>query len=185
MQFCQWFINAVRLNRPHWQMILWTDEATFTRRGRLLNMRDEHLWMHGNPYAMREDRFQNQFCVNVWIGIINNRLIGPFFLSDRLNGEYFLHFLQEELPILLEDLPLNVRQQLWFQLDGCPAHYSRPVRNWLNISKHYPERWIGRSGPVAWPARSPELTPLDFFLWGHLKALVYRFQIRKEKSLFI
>ena len=67
---------------------------------------------------------------SVWIGIINNRLIGPFFLPDRLIDEYFLHFLQEELPILLEDLPLNVRQQLWFQLDGCPAHYSHPVRNW-------------------------------------------------------
>lgn len=24
-----------------------------------------------------------------------------------------------------------------------------------------------------WPARSPDLTPLDFFLWGHLKSKVY------------
>lgn len=180
IQFCQWFINTAQLDRQHWQMILWTDEATFTRRG-ILNMRNEHLWLHENPFAMREDRFQHQFSVNVWIGIINNRLIGPFFLPNRLNGEYFLHFLQEELPVLLEDLMLNVRQRLRFQLDGCPAHYSRPVRNWLNI--HYPERWIGRGGPVAWPARSPDLTPLDFFLWGHLKALVYRNPIRTREEL--
>ena len=29
-------------------------------------------------------------------------------------------------------------------------------------------------GTVAWPARSPDLTPLDFFfLWGHVKSVVY------------
>ncbi|GBL73687.1 hypothetical protein AVEN_230681-1 [Araneus ventricosus] len=38
----------------------------------------------------------------------------------------------------------------------------------------YPGRWIGRGGPVLWPPRSPDLTSLDFFLWGHLKELVYR-----------
>ena len=32
---------------------------------------------------------------------------------------------------------------------------------------------IGRRGPIEWPARSPDLTPLDFYLWGHLKDLVY------------
>ena len=26
---------------------------------------------------------------------------------------------------------------------------------------------------VEWPARSPDLTPLDFFLWGYLKSKVY------------
>jgi hypothetical protein len=24
-----------------------------------------------------------------------------------------------------------------------------------------------------WPARSPDLNPCDFYLWGHLKAVVY------------
>ena len=28
----------------------------------------------------------------------------------------------------------------------------------------------------AWPARSPDLTACDYWLWGHLKQLVYRRQ---------
>ena len=32
---------------------------------------------------------------------------------------------------------------------------------------------MGHLGPVPWPARSPDLNPLDLFLWGHLKTLVY------------
>ena len=34
--------------------------------------------------------------------------------------------------------------QIWFQLDGCPAHYGKTISAWLN--RHYPRRWIGRWG---------------------------------------
>lgn len=32
---------------------------------------------------------------------------------------------------------------------------------------------MGTNGPVRWPARSPDLIPLDFFLWGYIKDKVY------------
>ena len=35
------------------------------------------------------------------------------------------------------------------------------------------DRWIGRGGPTVWPPRSPDLTPMDYFLLGHIKALIY------------
>jgi hypothetical protein len=31
----------------------------------------------------------------------------------------------------------------------------------------YPGRWTGRRGRIAWTPRWPDLTPVDFFLWGH------------------
>jgi hypothetical protein len=31
----------------------------------------------------------------------------------------------------------------------------------------------GRRGAIEWPSLSPDLTPLDFFLWGYLKSKVY------------
>ncbi|ERL95886.1 hypothetical protein D910_00532, partial [Dendroctonus ponderosae] len=33
--------------------------------------------------------------------------------------------------------------------------------------------WIGRNGFQNWRPRSPDLTPLDFFLWGYIKGIVY------------
>ncbi|GFX88484.1 uncharacterized protein TNCV_2279521 [Trichonephila clavipes] len=59
---------------------------------------------------------------------------------------------------------------MWFQHDGAPAHFSVDV--WHASDTTYPERWIGRDGPVNWPARSPDLSCLDVFLWGHMKSLV-------------
>ena len=47
---------------------------------------------------------------------------------------------------------------------GLQAHFAWIVRDWLN--DHFPQRWLGRAGPIEWPARSPDLTPCDFFLVG-------------------
>jgi len=98
------------------------------------------------------------------------QLIGPFILEDRLTGEAYLRFLQEELPRILEDVPLNKRGRMYFQHVGAP-HSSREVRNFLNY--HFPGRWVGRGGPHNWPARSPDLSPLDNCVWGWMKELVY------------
>ncbi|GFV81144.1 hypothetical protein TNCV_3742051 [Trichonephila clavipes] len=35
------------------------------------------------------------------------------------------------------------------------------------------DRLISRFGPMNWPPRSCDLTPLDYFLWGYVKSLVY------------
>ncbi|GFW44741.1 uncharacterized protein TNCV_4482861 [Trichonephila clavipes] len=37
----------------------------------------------------------------------------------------------------------------------------------------FSDRLISRFGPVNWPPRSCDLTPLDYFLWGYVKSLVY------------
>jgi hypothetical protein len=41
------------------------------------------------------------------------------------------------------------------------------------------EKWLGfgRGGSIAWPPRSPNLTPLDFFLWDIMENIVYQVKI--------
>ncbi|KOC67855.1 hypothetical protein WH47_12185, partial [Habropoda laboriosa] len=38
-------------------------------------------------------------------------------------------------------------------------------------------------GPINWPARSPDLNPLNFYLWRHLKSLVYKHFSRTIREL--
>jgi hypothetical protein len=61
----------------------------------------------------------------------------------------------------------NQEGRIHFQQDGAPPHYLEEAREYLNT--RFPGRWIGRVAPIAWPPRSPDLTPLDFFLWGFVK----------------
>jgi len=37
----------------------------------------------------------------------------------------------------------------------------------------FPNRWIGRARLTPWPPRSPDITRLDFFLWGYVKDKVF------------
>jgi hypothetical protein len=46
-------------------------------------------------------------------------------------------------------------------------------------------RWVGRNGPIPWPLRSSDLTPLDFFLWGYVKNIVYQVKINDLQHLKI
>jgi hypothetical protein len=170
VRFCEWLLEKYEEGPQFIERLLTTDEATFTRDG-IFNVRNTHIWSDENPHAIRERHFQNRFSVNVWGGIIGNKLIGPYILPPRLNAVNYLDFLNNQLAILLEDVPLLTRQNMWYLHDGAPAHFAREVRTWLD--QNFPERWIGRNGPVLWPPRYPDLNRCDFFLWGHMKQLVY------------
>jgi len=102
LEFCKWPNGSCKLHR----YILFTDEAQFNHNG-VNNRHNSHVWADENPHATVESNFQQRFSVNVWCAVLDDQLIGPFILEGHLTGEVYLRFLQEELPQLLEDVPLN------------------------------------------------------------------------------
>jgi hypothetical protein len=44
------------------------------------------------------------------------------------------------------------------------------------------DRWIDRGGSTAWPPCPSDLNPLDFYLWGHLKILVYAAPVDNKEA---
>ncbi|XP_017885361.1 histone-lysine N-methyltransferase SETMAR-like [Ceratina calcarata] len=180
--FCSWMLQKLRENENFISQILFTDEAGFDRSG-VFNLHNEHVWAIENPHAVVERHSQRQFSCNVWAGIVNETLIGPVILPNRLTGQYYLDFLQNELPELLADVPLSTRRDMWYMHDGAPPHSTTAVTNHLNST--FGEKWIGRRGPVPWPARSPDLNPLDFFFWGHFKTLVYSTPVNTLEDLVL
>jgi len=107
-------------------VILFSDEASFTRDG-VNNLRNVHTWSHDNAHETSVTNFQRRFTVNVWCGVLGNKLIGPFVFDNSLTGNAYEVFLWNELQGLLEDIPLMIRSQMYFQHDGAPPHYTRPT----------------------------------------------------------
>lgn len=108
----------------------------------------------------------------VWAGIMNQEVIGPYFFDGTVDGDTYLEMLGNYLLPELHSRGIDPNE-IYFQQDGAPPHFRRDVRYWLD--ENFPN-WIGRAGPIPWPARSPDLTPLDFFLWGYIKHRVYQNQ---------
>ncbi|KAJ4438768.1 hypothetical protein ANN_14719 [Periplaneta americana] len=69
-----------------------------------------------------------RFSLNMWAGIIGDRLVGPHVLVNRLTGQAYTNFLENTIPHLLEDTSLINRQHIHFLHDGAPAHFSRTAR---------------------------------------------------------
>lgn len=170
VRFCEWF-QAQNLNPDFCESILWSDETTFTNCG-IFNRKNKHYWATENPHLVQEIRPQLRFKINLWCGLVADRVIGPVFLENNLDSVRYLDLLQHDMEDLLDEVPLEVYRKIqWFQQDGCAAHNALIIRNYLN--GRFPGNWIGTYGPVPWPPRSPCLNPLDYFLWGHIKNKVY------------
>lgn len=180
VDYCQWYLQKIEDDQIWDSYVMHSDEANFSEDG-MFNNNNSHIYAHENPHATYVHGRQQRFSVNVWAGVVGDCLLGPYMLPPRLNGDNYLAFLQQMLPELLEDVPLDIRRNMWFQHDGAPAHFTLAVREYLTAT--YGDRWIGRGGPRAWPPRSPDLTPLDFAVWGHLKSLVYETPVQNEMDL--
>ena len=72
-------------------------------------------------------------------------------------------------------------QKMWFQQDGATAHTAR--RSLRVLREMFPGRLISLRGDVEWPARSPDLSPCDFFLPGYLKEKVFKHRSRSLEDL--
>jgi hypothetical protein len=107
--------------------------------------------------------------VNVLVGTLCDQLLRPVVLPHRLTGSVCHRFSVNDLPVPLEHVSLH-QQHLWFMQDRAPPHFLPTVR--LHLNQTFGEQWIRHGSPANWPARSPDLNPLNFWLWGHLETLV-------------
>lgn len=168
--FCNFMLNTLQEKPSFFCDILWTDESTFTRSG-IVNKHNVHYWDLEKPHIARTVRHQVRWSTNVWCGIWGTQIVGPIFYDGTLTGDRYLHQLQNMVRDWYDELPLRHACRVWFQHDGAPPHKASNVRAYL--ATEFGQQIIGYGGPVEWPPRSPDLTPMDFYLWGYIKAQVY------------
>ena len=67
-----------------------------------------------------------------------------------------------------------------FQQGGATSHTAKVSMELLRLT--FPGRLISRNGHILWPARSPDLTGSEFFLWGYLKSKVFQENSSKTRK---
>ncbi|GFV55277.1 DDE_3 domain-containing protein [Trichonephila clavipes] len=148
--------------------ILFSDEAHFWLNG-YVNKQNCRIWSEANPQVYVETPLHPEkltVCCALWAG-------GIFLKNDEdhnvtVNGDRYRAMITN---FFIPELNNHDVQELWFQQDGATCHTARATIDLLKDT--FGDRLISRFGPVNWPPRSCELTPLDYFLWGYVKSLVY------------
>jgi hypothetical protein len=77
-------------------------------------------------------------------------------------NEQCTKFIENEMPLLREDVPLKTRPRMFFQHDGFTAYIGDLVVGCLNL--YCNNHWNGCAPSLLCPLRSRVLTDLDFLL---------------------
>ncbi|GFS49521.1 transposable element Tc3 transposase [Trichonephila clavipes] len=128
--------------------ILFSDEAYFWLNG-YVNKQNCRIWSEANPQVYVRAPLHPEK-LTVWCALWAGGIIGPYFFKNDEG---------------------NSVTELWFQQDGATCHTARATIDLLKDT--FGDHLISRFGPVNWPTRSCDLTPLEYFPWGYLKSLVY------------
>ncbi|GFW50059.1 transposase [Trichonephila clavipes] len=126
-----------------------------------------------NPQAYVETPLHPEK-LTVWCALWTGVIIGPYFFKNdeghnvTVNGDRYRAMITN---FFIPELNNHDVQELWFQQDGATCHTACATIDLLKDT--FGDRLISRFGPVNWPPRSCDLTPLDYFLWGYVKSLVY------------
>ena len=132
--------------------VCFNDESTFHLSG-LLNRQKLKTWGSKNPHDTCELE-QDSSKLNMWCGIMYDKVIGSFFFAEKsITAQIYLDVLTEYVSPQLEQYQAQV---IGFEI--CQF-----------LNETFPDRRIGRVGPIPWLPRSPNITPFDFFPVGLCK----------------
>ncbi|GFW56906.1 complement C5 [Trichonephila clavipes] len=138
-----------------------------------VNKQNGRIWSEANPQVYVETPLHPEK-LNVWCALWAGGIIGPYFFKNdegynvTVNGDRYRAMITN---FFIPELNNHDVQELRFQQDGATCHTARATIDLLKDT--FGDHLISRVGPVNWPPRSCDLTPLDYFLWGYVKSLVY------------
>ncbi|KAK2954616.1 putative transposable element tc3 transposase [Blattamonas nauphoetae] len=147
--------------------IWFSDECSFDLT-KTVHTHNATYWASTNPHYHVE-HLNSGLPVNVFAAISSQGILGPYFFAEKNAGVVYRSLLTEFFfPALRGRSHFDTQ---YFMQDGASPHTAIDTRTKLNQT--LPNRWIGMYGPMEWPARSPDMTPCDYFLWGPLTDKVY------------
>ncbi|GFW96841.1 DUF4817 domain-containing protein [Trichonephila clavipes] len=158
--------------RDFHKRILFSDEAHFWLND-YVNKQNCRIWSEANPQVYVEIRYiQKNWLFGALYGLVESlvRTSSKTMKGHNVtvNGDRYRAMITN---FFIPELDNHDVQELWFQQDGATCHTARATIDLLKDT--FGDRLISRFGPVNWPPRSCDLTPLDYFLWGYVKSLVY------------
>lgn len=161
LNFANWFLKLPKASHDY---IICSDEAYFYLT-LPINNQNNRQWSKSQPYIGVEKPLHDQKIL-VWCAISAKRVFGPFYFEENVNQYNYRDMLINYFwPKVLRTAEY---EKYYFQQDGAKPHTAETVQTWLHGK--FGKKFIDKN---LWPPRSSDLNPCDFFLWGHLKSVVY------------
>ena len=168
---CRWFVN--RGEDFCENKIIYGDEKYFVLKQNP-NRQTDRFWAPFNPHECVETKEQGGKKAMCWVGLVEGKVLGPVWFEGNMTGEVYR---EEVLEFVWNKVKgVATRKGYWFMQDGASSHTTNDNMRFLHSKFH--DRIISNKNEVIWPPKSPDMNPLDFFLWGHTMSHIFRCQPR-------
>ena len=154
--------------------VWFSDEAHFHLDGHV-NSKNCVFWGTQPPQEVLQ-RPLHSSKVTAWCAMNSKTIIGPYWFEDADGRTVTVN--QENYRTVIRKFYASVRRRRgividrqWFMQDGATPHTANATLELLR--QKFGDRVISRRTDIPWAAHSPDLNPLDFFLWGYPKDNVY------------
>ena len=141
-----------------------SDEAWFDLSG-YVSSQNSRVWFSENPHKFVEKPLHS-IKVGVWCAMSRRPITGPIFFTQTVTAERYCNKL---LCSVVDELSEEEKLTAYFQQDDATAHTANSKLRFLNDI--FQTRFISER---IWPPRSPDLSVLDFYLWGAVKQKIYQ-----------
>lgn len=151
-------------NNSMWGNVVFSDEKIVWL-VRAPNRKNDIVWSSHPAFVPPAETVRFSKRLHVWAGISSRGKTQLAFIEGTLNATKYIEILNEFLLPMTQEL---FEDEKWsFMQDHAPAHEAKASREWLKENvPHFFTR-------EEWPARSPDLNPLET-LWANLDEKIKR-----------
>jgi [histone H3]-lysine36 N-dimethyltransferase SETMAR len=157
-----------QLNGEKWKNIITTDEAWFYlsdcgKKTEFQYVKPEEKNEKMVPYERAEAHSKG---IMAWGGVSFAGKTSLLFIKPgaKINSQYYIEEVLK--PFLKKDaLRLYPQGDYVFHQDSAPSHASKATREYMDQHMNY-------ISPEEWTPNSPDLAPMDYFVWGWMKSQI-------------
>jgi len=175
---CRWMMDRMD-NHPGWIDNVWfTDEAHFHQNG-AVNNHNNIFWGNSLPEETSPRNLRGKKVTAFVAYNARHGLLGPYWFEEdgktvTITGARYREVVTNFTNDLRALLSPRQFQTAWYMQDGAPPHTAHDTITLLKTI--FKRRLVALGTDVEWAPHSPDLNPLDFWLWGAAKEAVYRFR---------
>ena len=152
--------------------ICYTDESYFYSDGKA-QLKQEYCWATSKNDVEPLTAQLNPFKVMVWAAVSSKGLIGPYYFHK--NGAHISvtkESYQECILWFVEQLKKRrLLTSAYIMQDVATPHASISTK--MLLRSKFGDKVVGKGFNMEWPPYSPDLTPVDFWLWPTVKHIIY------------
>ena len=130
---------------------------------------NDRIWAPVPPNEVVECNKTTAAKCMAWTGMVGCRCLPVVSFQGNVNGKVYFNFVKNTLWPAVR--ARATQKQYWYQHDGATCHVTTECLEFLHSK--FGHRILSRRLDHHWPAKSPDLSPIDFSFWSqastHLK----------------